>query len=154
VCTLDLSGQRLTPVEVPAATDQDMWSIETSGGLWGVTWHIGSSGMTSDVIVQTPDGTFETRTPRATTGHIVPLNVPEGLIAIFSFHVDPDFGGRPSGWHNLPILGLLNVSTDGGLTWRTLDVPPEITGSLDPNLYVSYLPLLPDGWENWPDYGP
>jgi hypothetical protein len=101
--------------------------------------------------VQTPSGKFEERKP-TWPDVVVPLNVPDGMVAVFS-HYTGKMAGL-NGWHNLPILGLLHVSNDRGQTWRTYDVPTGVPGSLDSDFYVTYVPELPDGWESWPEFKP
>jgi hypothetical protein len=149
-CTIDVAARRLTPVALPTYGLVD-WSPQTDGGFWGVTRRDLMAWTPGSLVVQNPSGKFEERRLGG-AGLVVPLNVPEGTVAVFS-HYSGNVAGL-SGWHNLPILGLLHVSNDRGQTWRTYDVPTGVPGALDSNFYVTYVPELPDSWESWPEFKP
>jgi hypothetical protein len=155
-CTIDVAGRRLTLVALPKYPIAH-WSTQTTGGFWGLFREDHDYMSGNRLVVQTAGGGLEERWVRGALGADMELalNAPPGTIAVFSRYVDPKSDlCCPQGWHNLPILSLLHVSTDRGQTWRILKVPEGVKGSLDPRLYVTYLTLLPDGWQSWPEFTP
>ena len=145
VCILDVSRQLLTVVEVPRY-ESSSWSSQSRDGFWGVARRNTEGGSGDRIVVQRTDGTFEEFVLPGYDRYVVPTGVPEGVMAVFSQPVSD----QPAGWHNLPILGVLHVSTDQGRTWSTYAVPKGLNGSLDPTRYVTYLPSLPADWTTWP----
>lgn len=145
-CTIDLDTATLTPVAVPGLADYDfgLWADSTEIGLWGIA----AKGDEEPALVlqDRPTGTLREVPIVGAPPMVLPIDVPAGVMAYFT-NEDcclPAF-------HNMPILRLLHVSTDQGKTWRVLAVPDGIEGSLDQERYVTHLPTLPEGWEDWPE---